>query len=54
MFNNMLMGAAGQSTKATGGYQVDNSMLLVDSDNDHLTQTFNLKINKTKENFFEI
>jgi len=42
MFNNMLMGAAGQSTKATGGYQVDNSMLLVDSDNDHLTQTFSL------------
>jgi len=38
----MLMGAAGQSTKATGGYQVDNSMLLVDSDNDHLTQTFSL------------
>ena len=40
MFNNMLMGAAGQSTKATGGYQVANSMLLNDGDSEQLTQTF--------------
>lgn len=36
MFNNMLMGAAGESIKSTGGFSVDNSMLLNDDDSQYL------------------
>ena len=38
MFNNMLMGAAGQSTKATG-FSVDNSAMFNDGDSGYLTRT---------------
>ena len=36
MFNNMLMGAAGQSIKSTGGFQVSNSLLFDDATPDYL------------------
>ena len=35
MFNNMLMGAAGESIKATS-FSVDNSLLINDGDNQYL------------------
>jgi len=39
MFNNMLMGAAGQSIKSTGGFQVNNSVVLNEPDDEYFTRT---------------
>lgn len=40
MFNNMLMGAAGESIKSTGGFQVANSILFNDDDTERLTKEY--------------
>ena len=50
MFNNMLMGAAGESTKATGGYQVNNSGMFNDGSSQYLLRTPNTDATSDKIN----
>jgi hypothetical protein len=40
MFNNMLIGAAGESIKSTSGFQVANSILFNDDDTERLTKEY--------------